>query len=177
MFFDTWLGLLRIVVVGTFAYVALVVLLRVSGKRTLSKLNAFDLVVTVALGSILATVLLNKSVPLLEGITAFLLMVGLQYVVAWFSVRSSSFSDLVKSEPTLLLYRGQFLENNMKIQRVTRAEILAALRSSGAADVGQVAAVALETDGSLSVIQNGSSAGSGGLDTLEGIKKPADGIN
>lgn len=176
MFFDTWFGLLRIVVVGTLAYVALVVLLRVSGKRTLSKLNAFDLVVTVALGSILATVVLSKSVPLLEGITAFLLMAGLQYIVAWLSVRSSRFSDFVKSEPTLLLHRGRFLEGNMRTQRVTRAEILAALRSSGAADVGQVAAVVLETDGSLSVIQEGGDAKSGSVDTLSGIKKPGDGM-
>jgi uncharacterized membrane protein YcaP (DUF421 family) len=74
MFFDSWFGLLRVVVVGTLAYVALVVLLRASGKRTLAKLNAFDLIVTVALGSTLATVLLSKSVALLEGLVAFILL-------------------------------------------------------------------------------------------------------
>jgi len=128
--------------------------LRVSGKRTLAKLNAFDLIVTVALGSTLATVLLSKSVALVEGLAAFVLLVGLQYLVAWLSVRSSRFSDLVKSEPTLLLHRGRFLEGAMRAQRVTRAEMLAALRGSGASDPGQVAAVVLETDGSLSVVQD-----------------------
>lgn len=67
MFFDGWTGLLRVLVVGTLAYAALVLLLRVSGKRTLSKMNAFDLVVTVALGSTLATVLLSRDVALAEG--------------------------------------------------------------------------------------------------------------
>ena len=85
---------------------------------------------------------------------AFVLLVGLQYVVAWLSVRSPRFSDLVKSEPTLLLHRGRFLEGAMRAQRVTEAEVLAALRGAGAADPRQVAAVVLETDGSLSVLQN-----------------------
>jgi uncharacterized membrane protein YcaP (DUF421 family) len=167
MFFDSWFGLLRVLVVGTIAYAALVLLLRVSGKRTLAKLNAFDLIVTVALGSTLATVLLSKSVALVEGLAAFALLAGLQYLVAWLSVRSPRFSDLVKSEPTLLLHRGRFLEGAMRAQRVTRAEVLAALRSSGAVDSGQVAVVVLETDGSLSVIQNASQ--SEGIGTLDGI--------
>ncbi len=113
MFFDSWSSLLRVIVVGTLAYVSLVLLLRISGKRTLAKLNAFDLVVTVALGSTLATVLLNRSVALAEGIAAFALLAGLQYSVAWLSVRSARFSALVKSEPTLLLHRGRFLDRAM----------------------------------------------------------------
>jgi len=62
MLFDSWTGLGRVLLVGVLAYSALVLTLRVSGKRTLTKLNAFDLVVTVALGSTLATVLLSKDV-------------------------------------------------------------------------------------------------------------------
>ena len=97
------------------------------------------------------------------------LLAGLQYLVAWLSVRSPRFSDFVKSEPTLLLHRGRFLEGAMRAQRVTRAEILAALRGSGAADPGQVVAVVLETDGSLSVIQDtGEPEGSATLAGVEG---------
>lgn len=169
MFFDSWLGLLRVVVVGTIAYMALVLLLRASGKRTLAKLNAFDLVVTVALGSTLATVLLSKSVALVEGLLAFALLVGLQYVVAWLSVRSSRFSDLVKSEPTMLLHRGQFLRGAMRAQRVTEVEILSALRGSGAPDPARVLAVVLETDGSLSVVPDtGRDSGAGSLAGIRG---------
>ncbi len=153
MLFDTWSGLLRIVVVSTAAYAALVPILRVSGKRTLAKLNAFDLVVTVALGSTLATVLLSKSVALAEGLLAFVLLVGLQYAVAWLSVRSPRFGALVKSEPSLLLHRGRFLEGAMRRQRVTQEEVVSALRSSGLARPGDAAAVVLETDGSLSVVR------------------------
>ncbi|HXG82568.1 MAG TPA: hypothetical protein VNI84_00950 [Pyrinomonadaceae bacterium] len=51
MFFDDWFGLVRILIVGVLAYAALIFLLLASGKRTLSKWNAFDFVVTMALGS------------------------------------------------------------------------------------------------------------------------------
>lgn len=152
MFFDTWSGLARVLMVGALAYGALVLLLRISGKRTLTKLNAFDLVVTVALGSILATVLLNKSVPLAEGVLGMGLLIGLQYAIAWLSVRSSRFQELIKSEPTLVLHGGQFLDAALKSQRLTREEALAALRASGSPDPERVGAVVLETDGSISVL-------------------------
>ena len=71
MFFDSWTGLLRVLVVGGVRHSALILFLRLSGKRTLAKLNAFDLVVTVALGSTLSSVILSKSVALLEGLLAF----------------------------------------------------------------------------------------------------------
>ena len=61
MFFDTWYQVVRILIVGTLGYIGLLVLHRISGKRTLSKLNAFDFIVTVAFGSTLATLLLSTS--------------------------------------------------------------------------------------------------------------------
>lgn len=152
IFFDSWNTLLRTLVVGVLAYVALVVLLRISGKRTLSKMNAFDLVVTVAFGSTLATILLNRDVALAEGVTAFAVLIGLQYVVAWLSVRSRLVRKMVKSEPRMLLYRGDFLGDAMRDERVTREEVLSALRANGHADLEGVEAVVLETDGTFSVV-------------------------
>jgi uncharacterized membrane protein YcaP (DUF421 family) len=152
MFFAGWSGLARTLVVGAAAYAGLILLLRVSGKRTLSKMNAFDLVVTVALGSTLATVLLNRSVPLAEGLLAFALLVFLQFAITWASVRSDRFQGLVKSEPSLLVRDGAYLPETMRRQRVTREEVEAALRAHGHADLSGIAAVVLETDGSLTVI-------------------------
>lgn len=152
MFFDDWFGLIRIVLVGVPAYVALVLMLRISGKRTLSKMNAFDFVVTVALGSTLATVLLSKDVALAEGVLAFALLIALQFIITWLSVRSKFVSRLVKSEPTLLWHHGEFLRGAMKSARVTESEILTAARAQGQAAMENVAAVVLETDGTFSVI-------------------------
>ena len=154
MVFDSWAGLGRTVLVGALAYLALIVLLRTSGKRTLSKMNAFDLIVTVALGSTLATVLLSKDVPLAEGVTAFALLIGLQFAITWLSVRFPPVSQFVKAEPTLLLHQGELLPQAMKRERVVESEIHAAIRAQGIASVARVAAVVLETDGSFTVVSS-----------------------
>ena len=153
MFFNGWFPLLRVLVVGVCAYAALVCLLRVSGKRTLSKLNAFDLVVTVALGSTMATVLLSRDVALVEGLLAFALLIVLQFVVAWLSVRSRAVDRLMKSEPRLLFYRGEFLRDAMRSERVTEGEVLSAVREQGVAGLEEVEAVVIETASTLSVLK------------------------
>ncbi len=153
VYFTGWAGLLRVMIVGTLAYAALVLLLRVSGKRTLSKMNAFDLVVTVALGSTLATVILSKEVALAEGVTAFALLIALQYGITWLSVRSSTVSQVVKAEPTLLLYQGKFLPDQLRRTRVLESEVRAAVREQGVAALEEVEAVVLETDGSFAVVK------------------------
>ena len=152
VFFDGWAGLARVVVVGTAAYAALIVLLRGSGKRTLSKMNAFDFVVTVALGSTLATVLLSADVALAEGVTALALLILLQYAITFASVRSPLVTRWVKGEPTLLAKDGRHLAGAMRRARVTAEEIDAALREHGVSKLDQAQAVVLETDGTLSVI-------------------------
>lgn len=152
MFYDDIQGLLRVLAIGVLGYIALVFWLRVSGKRTLSKWNVFDFIVTIALGSILASVIISKSVPLLEGILAFVVLIGLQYILTWFSVRSSKFAALIKAEPTLLLSNGEYCDLALKSQRVTKSEIRAAVRGAGIIAIEEVAAVVLETDGSFSVM-------------------------
>ena len=157
MLFQGWGGVARVLIVGTLAYAALVLALRVSGTRTLSKLNAFDLVVTVAMGSTLASILLSDGVALVEGITAFALLIALQFVVTALSVRSKRFSKLVRSEPRLVLRDGEPLFEAMKDARVTRSELDTVIRQSGYTDELDVEAVILEADGSFSVVGEDSS--------------------
>lgn len=152
MLFQDWAGIVRVLVVGTLAYVLLIVILRLTGKRTLSKMNAFDLIVTVALGSALASTMLSKSVPLAEGMLGLALLVMLQYLVTWLSVRSERFQSLVKAQPQLLVHRGQWMHDAMRRERVTEEEVLAALRNQGTRGIGETTTVVLETDGSLSVV-------------------------
>jgi uncharacterized membrane protein YcaP (DUF421 family) len=158
MFFDGWDSILRTITVGVLAYAGLVLLLRVSGKRTLSKMNAFDLVVTVALGSTLATILLSRDTALLTGMAAFATLVALQYAIAWMSVRSALVRRLAKSEPRLLVRNGELLENAMREERVTREEVLAAIRQNGQTELPRIHALILETDGTFSVIGAGGGA-------------------
>lgn len=145
---------IEVPIVGTITYIAIIILLRVSGKRTLSKWNSFDFVVTIAFGSILASALLSTSDVFGKGILAFALLVLFQFVITWISVRSSAIQKLIKSEPSLLLCRGEMRYDTMKQQRIAEGEILAALRNSGISAIEDADAVILETDGSFSVIQN-----------------------
>lgn len=151
MFFQDWEGIVRTVIVGFLAYVVLVIFLRVSGKRTLAKLNAFDLVVTVALGSTLSAIVLQESVALAEGAVALALLVAAQFAVTFTSVRSASFADLVRSEPSLLAKDGRYCEATMRRERITKEEALSAVRSSGGHQIEGVATLILESDGSMSV--------------------------
>lgn len=169
-FFNSWAGLVRVAIVGTLAYTALVLVLRVSGKRTLSKMNAFDLVVTVALGSTLATIILSSDVALAEGVLGFALLIGLQYAVTWSSVRSRAVSRFVKSDPALLYYRGRYLHQQMRQSRVVEAEVSAAVREQGIASMGDVEAVVLETDGTFAVVSP-SEAKPTALNSVKGVPR------
>jgi len=153
MIFDNWSDIARVISIGTFAYAGMVALLRASGNRTLSKMNSFDLVVTVAFGSILSTILVNTNVSLAEGLAAIALLVALQFAITWLAVRSSKFSNIIKTRPTLLLRDGRFLDEAMRRVRVTKDEIRGAVRQHGIGNLEQVAAVIMETDASLSVIR------------------------
>lgn len=152
MWFDNWSGLLRVALVGAAAYIWLIFVLRVSGKRTLAKLNAFDLIVTVALGSTLATILLSSEVAWAEGAVALVLLAALQYLTALLSSRRPRIALVLTSGPTLLLENGVILDRALKKQRIRPDEIRQAVRASGFGDLTHVAAVVLETDGTLSVI-------------------------
>jgi len=171
VFFTSWTSLARTLVVGVAAYAGLVMLLRISGKRTLTKMNAFDLVVTVALGSTLATVLLTKSVALLDGLLAFSVLIALQYSITWLSVRSKTVSRLVKSEPTLLVYQGQFLPAALRAERLTEGEVLAQLRVQGVASVADVAALVLENSGDLSVLKQATLGPQSVLADVQGLPR------
>jgi uncharacterized membrane protein YcaP (DUF421 family) len=150
-FFTGWSSVGRVVVVGACAYVLLVCMVRIAGKRSLAKMNAFDLVVTVALGSTLSTILLSRDVPLLDGVVAIGLLLALQASVAWSSVKWPAFARAVKSSPAVLYDTGNFNWRTMRSERVTREEVLAAVRSQGLTSLDEVARVMIESNGELSV--------------------------
>lgn len=151
MFFQDWQGIVRTVIVGVLAYATLVLFLRVSGKRTLAKLNAFDLVVTVALGSTLSAIVLQESVALAEGAAALAVLILAQYAVTYTSVRAPGFAKLARSAPALLARHGRFCEDTMRRERVTEDEALSAVRADGGHGIEDVETLILESDGSLSV--------------------------
>lgn len=161
--------LLQLLTIGMACYLLIIFVLRISGKRTLSKMNSFDFIVTVALGSVLASTLVNYKTVLWEGIVTFCMLVFFQFLSSWLAGRSDTVNSLIKSQPTLLFYEGKYDRKNMRKERVSENEITQAIRSKGTESTESVSAVVLETDGTLSVLKK--QKGNSSQDTLEEVRK------
>ncbi len=150
-FFESWYNVGRTVTLSVIGFLAMITLLRVSGKRTLSKLNVFDFVFVVAVGSVFAASIMEKDVTLIEGIAALSTLVGIQIGLAELAARSALAERIINGEPTLLLSKGRFIPRALKRERITEEEVRAAIRAKGVTRVEDVDAVVLENDGTLTV--------------------------
>lgn len=158
--------LIRIVVVGVAAYLAIVLILRVSGKRTLASMSAFDFVIAVAVGAVFGRTLTTKDLSISEALTAFILLAVLQFIFAYFEGKSKVFKRIFNTSPTLLYHNGEFIEKNLRKERLDRSKVIAAVRKKGFGNMDDVAAVVLEIDATLSVIKK---SGDGEPSTLEDL--------
>ena len=122
--------------------------------------------VTVALGSTLATILLSSDVSWSEGAVALSLLVGLQYAVSRVSSWLPSGRSVINARPTLVLRDGTPIQPQLRAQRLTEGELRQAVRSSGYGALAEIAAVVMESDGTLSVIP---ATQAGDLSTLRGV--------
>jgi uncharacterized membrane protein YcaP (DUF421 family) len=152
VFFSGWDSLARVVLVGVPLYFLLLLMLRWFGKHALAKSNAYGLVVTVSLGSAVASAVLTKEVSLSDAVLAIGLLLALQYALELAGSRWESASRFLEQSPALLLKNGQMQREALRRERVSEAEVLAAIRRHGIGCVEQVGAVVLEDDGSFSVI-------------------------
>ncbi|MBA2770802.1 MAG: DUF421 domain-containing protein [Pseudomonadota bacterium] len=148
-----WIDYALVPAVALGAYVWLIFVLRLSGKRSLSKLNAFDFAITVAFGSALATIMISPDISLLRGAIVLAMLALLQYAITKLSLWSKFVRDIVRSRPTLLVEDGELFQEALHYERVTLDEIAEAIRKDGHGRLDQVAALVLETDGSFSVIE------------------------
>ncbi|MDN3494236.1 DUF421 domain-containing protein [Winogradskyella bathintestinalis] len=144
-------GLFAIILTAVGIYIALVLLTRISGKRSFSKMSSFDFAMTVAIGSVLATVIISKSVSLQHGIAGLVTIYALQILVAaarqWQPIQS-----LMDNKPTLLMKNGKIIEGNLKKCKVTTSDLKAKLREANVIQLSEVKAVVFESTGDISVL-------------------------
>lgn len=145
-------SIIRIAVMSVCAYMALIFLLRMSGKRALGQMNAFDFVVTVAIGSTLSSIIINKDVTLAEGVSALGMLILLQYILTRLSLQFPALEKLVKARPSPLVEHGEMLKSNMHKERVTSDEIYSALRQGHIDNFEQVKSITLEANGQMTVV-------------------------
>ncbi|SIS55609.1 DUF421 domain-containing protein [Salimicrobium flavidum] len=168
MFFDTWSALWTILIKGIIIYPSVILMLRISGKRTPSTFNIFDWVITVAFGTLIGSFLITPTLSLAEGLLALALLITLQFIVTWLSVRSRWFARTVKSNPVLLYHNGDFYPKALVKTRITKTEIFQIARQNGISSMHLVEAVVLETNGQLSLIKKTEGRTT---DVLEGVER------
>ena len=171
LFYNDLTTLYHIAICALISYLALFIFIRISGKRTLAKLNAFDFVVSVTLGSTLSSMILMK-VTILEGLTALVVIIALQYLLAFFAKQSKSLEKVINASPTLLYYNGQFIESGMKKELITEEEIYAEIRSFRLESMDEVRAVVMELNGVITVVKKANSASVN--TSLNDIKLPSE---
>ena len=148
---DGWQPLVRTAIAGPIGFAGVVAMLRISGKRALSKLNMFDFVITVAMGTILGAYF-TGTVSLIHGVFAFGVLLAVQYATTILASRSDEAAKLLMAEPTLLYHQGRFMRAAMTKERVTESSLRGQARDSSLGSLDLVAAMVLETDGTVSVI-------------------------
>lgn len=128
-------------------------MVRLVGLRSFSKMTAFDFVVTIAVGSLLATAAAagtwRSFAQLLIAMTALL---SVQALLAMLRRKSSRFRSLIGNTPILIMENGTFCERALQVTRVAREDVFAKLREANALNLDQVRAVILENTGDISVL-------------------------
>ena len=173
-YFESWYNVERTVTLSVVGFAALFIMLRVSGKRTLSKLNVFDFVFVVAVGSVFASMIISKDVTLVEGIAALATLIGIQMLLSQLAARFPSAERWINGKPTVLLSHGQFIPAALRKQRVTEDEVRGAIRAEGVTRVEDVDAVTMENDGSLTVAWMSKKPGDSSLLDLKGPDSEGD---
>lgn len=150
----TWDQVARAIISTIGIYLALVVLVRIIGQRSLASMSSFDVGCVVALGAVLGRTVLLRDPTLLIGVIAlstFFLMQGTLGMLR----RNTTFDRMINRSPILLMDGPELVRDNMRRSHVSEDELRQRLRMAGIAHRDQVASVILERNGSVSVIRRG----------------------
>jgi uncharacterized membrane protein YcaP (DUF421 family) len=152
MFFQSWWEIGRAVVVTTAAFFFIVAVMRLVGHRALAKMSPFDMLFTVALGSIVANLAVTKGVTVAATAASISTLLAWQEGVRWFQARKLTMHHLVRQPPRVLLWDGQLLEDRLLADSISADEVRAAVRRAGLMSLLQAQIVVLENDGEWSVV-------------------------
>lgn len=151
-FWTSWEAALGVVLSTVGVFVSVIVLTRLTGLRSFSKMSSFDFAMTVAVGSLVATAIATASPPLLQVVVALGSVFGLQKLVALLRQRWGFFEHLVDNEPLLLMAGPRILYQHLRLAEVTEDDLRAKLREANVLNFDEVQAVILETTGDISVL-------------------------
>jgi uncharacterized membrane protein YcaP (DUF421 family) len=175
VFFRSWDGLLRVVLSAALVYVLVVAVLRWIGARALAKMSAYDLIVSIALGSMVASIPLSTSISVVDGLAAIATFLALQELTRFLQARYRAAHHLVRERPHVVVWDGKLIEDRLKKLDASPDEVRAAVRQAGILSIDAVQAVVLENDGAWSVMQRGEETDPEKMSALDGLDIPGRG--
>ncbi|WP_175990902.1 DUF421 domain-containing protein [Bacillus sp. Marseille-Q1617] len=143
-----------IIIRTLFLYLLITFIFRIMGKREIGELSILDLVVFIMIAEMAVLAIEEPSDPIIHTILPIGVMVIVQFISAWLSLRSKSFREFVDGKPTVLIHNGKIDEKEMKKQRYNYDDLLLQLREKDIFNLADVEFAVLEPSGSLSVLKN-----------------------
>lgn len=155
MFFDNTMAdaVARGAVLSVLALLWVILLVRIVGLRSFSKMTSFDFIMTIAMGSLVgSSARVTEIAQFVQGCAAMAGLFLIQYLIAKGREIWDPFSGVVQNEPLLLMKDGEILQRALDLSRVARGDLMAKLREANVEDMASVRAVVLETTGDVSVM-------------------------
>ena len=137
---------------GVIIYVILIVLLRLTGKRQVGQMAPFDLVLLLVLSNAVQNSMNGGDNSVIGGVISAVTLVGLNWFVGILTFRSRTAEALIEGRPELLIHNGRLFEKALERSKLTRHELMSALREAGCDSLEDVRCAMLENDGNISVI-------------------------
>jgi len=135
-----------------FAFVLILVITRAVGRRELSSMEPFDLILLVVIGDLVQQGVTQSDYSLTGATTVLVTMAVLVVATAWLSFRFARLRPLLEGEPTLLIADGEILARNLRRERMTVGEIRAEARLQSIGSLKDIRYAVLETNGKISFI-------------------------
>ncbi|WP_432411285.1 DUF421 domain-containing protein [Rasiella sp. SM2506] len=148
------IGKVLITILAIFSII--ITITRISGLRTFAKISSFDFASTIAVGSILATIILNPGQSILKGGVALAGILLFQTVFTFLVRKVPLFEKLVTNKPLLIMEEGKILHDNLHSANLSEEDLIAKLREANVIDFDEVKAVVLESTGDVSVLHTNS---------------------
>jgi uncharacterized membrane protein YcaP (DUF421 family) len=145
-------SLFLIVLRTTLVYLALLVGLRLAGKREIGQMTVFDLVVLLLLANAVQNAMVGADVSLTGGVLAAVVLLAANAIVAQLRLRFPGLRHWVEGTPTILILRGKTLPTNLRREGLDDETLITALREHGLSSLEEVEMAVLEIDGTISVI-------------------------
>ena len=145
-------------------YLAILIGLRLAGKREIGQMTVFDLVVLLLIANAVQNAMVGPDTSLTGGLIAAVVLLVLNAIVAWLRLRWPRLRRLVEGSPTLLVLHGEVIPAHLRREGLDQGTLETALREHGVADLNDVEMAVLEIDGSISVVPAGG--------TTQHVKRP-----